>query len=204
MRASVVLVRSVLGLLALVVGVGCGGDDPPALDEYFVAKPYARAACNVVDDRLVGTREMHLFAHGDFDQLLPVTQGLASYYHRHSLSFVTMTDPKKVAASYALETDLNKLMRAAVAAFPGVDLNDDAALMADPVLWNQIQVFVVNFMMGPLIDFATANAAGQDVTNLVLLPNIENPNGESLGSPGESLAGLSVSPALLAEFDRMM
>jgi len=208
MRAPVVVVvvRSLLASLALVSGVGCDGSEgpPPALDEYFTAEPYKQAACNGVDQRLAGTREVHLFVHGDFDELLPVTQGLARYYHRHSLSFVTTTDPKKVDTGYALDTDLTALTRATKAAFPGVNLNDEAALMADPELWNDIQVFMINFLMRPLIDFASANAVGQNVTNLLLLPDLERPGGQKLGDPGTTLAGLSVSPALLAEFARMM
>ena len=73
---------------------------------------------------------MHLFVHGDLNQLLPITQGLARYYHRHSLTFVTVTDPQKVDTSYALDTNVDALNRAAVAAFPGVDFNNEAALMA--------------------------------------------------------------------------
>src|SRR4029078_6924836 len=200
MRPPVVVVRSLLASLALLSVVGCDGSEgpPPALDEYFTAEPYNQAACKVVDQRLAGTREVHLFVHGDFDDLLPVTQGLARYYHRHSLSFVATTDPKKVDTGYALDTDLTALTRATKAAFPGVNLNDEAALMADPELWNDIQVFMINFLMRPLIDFASANAVGQNVTNLLLLPDLERPGGEKLGGADATLAGLSASPALLA------
>jgi hypothetical protein len=206
MRSPFLLVRLVFASWALVFGVGCDGGDgtPPALDEYFTAEPYSRAACNAVDQRLTGTREVHLFVHGNFNQLLPITQGLARYYHRHGLSFVAVMDPEQVDTSYALDTNETALNRAMRGAFPGVDLNNEAALMADPVLWNEIQVFVINFVMRPLIDFAGANAAGQNVTNLLLLPDLERPGGTKIGGPGTTLAGLSVSPALLAEFDRMM
>jgi hypothetical protein len=198
-------VRLALVASVLMFGLGCGGsEDPPALDEYFVATPYGNPACDAIDGRLTGEREMHLFVHGGLSELLPVTQGLASYYHRYSLSFVTLADPEKTAMSYALDTDLNALMRQLVAAFPGVDLNDEQALMADPVLWNDVQRFIVNYIMRPMIEFASANAAGQGVTNLVLIPYIERPGGMKLGDPGTTLAGLSVSPALLAEFARMM
>ena len=187
----------------IVSSAGCGGAEaPPPLDEYFAAVPYEDAACNVVDQRLAGTREVHLYVHGDAD-LLPLTQGLASYYHRHSLTFATPAQPEQTAMGYALDTDQNGFMQATIAAFPDVDFDDEEALMADP-LWPQIQAFLVNYVFRPMIDFATAHAAGQNVTNLVLIPDIERPGGEEILGPGLSFAGLSVSAALLAAFAREM
>jgi hypothetical protein len=191
--------------LACVVGVsaGCGGAEeaPPTLDEYFAAVPYPNAACNVVDQRLAGEREVHLFVNGDVD-LLPITKGLASYYRRHSLSFVTPSPPDKTPMAYAMDTDLDGLMTATVAAFPDVDFSNSESLMSDP-MWPQVQAFIANYIYRPLIDFATAHAAGPNVTNVAVIPNLERPGGE-LSDPTTTLAGLSVSPALLAEFLRMM
>ena len=203
MRERGVIVGSLVASL-VVASAGCGGAEaPPGLDEYFAAVPYAKAACNVVDQRLAGAREVHLFVHGDAD-LLPVTHGLASYYHRHSLTFNTPAQPEQTPQSYALDTDQNGLMQAVVAAFPNVNFDDEAALMADPVLWPQLQTFIGSYIFRPMIDFATAHAAGQDVTNFVLLPSIERPGGESISAPGSTTVGLSVSPALLAAFAREM
>jgi hypothetical protein len=103
--------------------------------------------------------------------------------------------------TYALNTNTTELGQALITAFPGVDFNDEAALMADPVLYNQILTFAANFIFKPMIDFATAHSdRGGAVTNLVVLPNLERPGGESVGQPGTSLAGLSISPALIAQF----
>src|SRR5262245_23536767 len=132
-------------LLASVVAVGgaigCGGSDgPPDLTVYFKTTPYSNASCNTVDQRLAGERPMQLFVNGNVG-LTPVTQGLASYYARHSLAFFTEIPPQNTTMTYALDTDTTSLGRALVNAFPGVDFNDEAALMADPVLYNQILTF---------------------------------------------------------------
>lgn len=198
-----------LSLLASVVAVcgfiGCGGSDgPPDLTGYFKTTPYTNPSCNSVDQRLAGERPMELFFNGKVG-LTPVTQGLASYYARHSLSFATDTAPQNVTMTYALDTDSTSLGLALVTAFPGVDFNDEAALMADPVLYNQILTFAANFIFKPLIDFAATHMdRGGAVTNLVVLPHLERPGGASVSQPGTSLAGLSVSPALLAQFAMTM
>ena len=108
--------------------------------------------------------------------------------------------PGNAGTSYALDTDEAALSAALTKAFPGVDLNDDAALMADPVLYNQVLTFAANFILRPMVDFARAHPAGADVTNFVVVPDMERPGGQKLGDPGTSLAGLTISPPLLAEF----
>jgi hypothetical protein len=187
-------------------GVGCGGTDgPPDLTVYFKTTPYANAACNAADQRLAGLRPMRLYTNGNV-ALQPTTQGLASYYQRHSLSFSTDTAPQSTTMAYALDTDSASLDRALIAAFPGVDLSDEAALMAsDPAVYNQVVTFVANFLLKPMTDFAHAHSdSGGAVTNLIVVQNLERPGGDPISAPGSSLAGLSISPALLAEFARAM
>ena len=129
-----------------------------------------------------------------------MTPGLASYYARHALSFATDMAPQNLSMTYALNTNTTELGQALVTMFPGVDFSNDAALMADP-RYNEILTFAANFIFKPMIDFATAHSdRGGAVTNLVVLPNLERPGGEAVGQPGTSLAGLSISPALLAQF----
>ena len=97
------------------------------------------------------------------------------------------------------------LVLALMAAFPGVDFSDEAAVMSDPVLWPQVLTFIANFMLKPMVDFAnTHSEAGGAATNLIVVPQMERPGGEPIGDPGTSLAGLAISPALLAEFARTM
>jgi hypothetical protein len=191
---------------AVVVTSGCGGSDPPPdLDTYFQAQQYANAACNVVDQRLAGQRQMRLYTNGGV-ALLPVTQGLASYYHRHSLSFSAAMQPQGTTMAYALDTDEASLNRALTSQFPGVDLSDEAALMAsDPALYNQVVTYVANFLLRPMVDFASSHSdLGATVTNLIVVPQLERPGGAMISDPGTSLAGLAISPALLAEFSRTM
>jgi hypothetical protein len=104
--------------------------------------------------------------------------------------------------TYALDTDMNALVSAATANFPGVDLNDDAALMADPALHDRLVTFAANFVLRPMVDFASSHShAAGAVTNLILVPQLERPGGEKLSPDStKSLAGLAISPALLAVF----
>jgi hypothetical protein len=184
---------------------GCGGSDgPPDLMSYFDARPYANPACNVADQRLAGQREMQLFVNGNVD-MLSVTRGLARYYRRHALSFFTAAAPQPTTMAYALDTDSDALGDALVVAFPGVDFSNEQALMADPVLWDQILSFAAGFLLRPIIEFANQHSsAGTGVTNLVVVRDLERPGGEPLGEPGTTLAGVAISPALLAEFARAM
>ena len=192
-----------LCLASALFFVGCG-DDPPDLSVYFKATPYANPACNSVDQRLAGEREMHLFVNGNV-ALAETTQGLASYYARHSLSFFTNTAPQTTTMSYALDTDMLTLGLALTQKFPGVDfVSPDAltTLMAtDPALYNMVVVFVANFVLRPLVEFTKAHSdGGITVTNLLVIPNLERPGGVSINDPGMTLAGLSISPALLGQF----
>ena len=197
----------ILALVGLLIGgIGCGGSDgPPDLDAYFLAQPYGNAACNGVDQRLAGQREMRLYVNGGV-ALQPVTRGLASYYHRHALSFFTEIPAQPAMTAYAVDTDETALDRALAAAFPGVDLsNADALMAADPALYNQVVGFVANFLLRPMIEFANTHSdVGGSMTNLILVPQLERPGGAKLGAPGTSIAGLAISPALLAEFGRVM
>jgi hypothetical protein len=200
------LVARVLGVIVVAVGAAsCGGDpgkpDPSA---YFTATSYANPACNGDDGQLAGQREMHVYSSGAVDAI-GLTRGLARYYKRHGLTFFTNDSEQPAGTSYALDTNETALNRALAAAFPGVDLSDEAALMADPVQWNQIVTFVANFMLRPMIDFAKAHGTiGQGSTNIVVIPDLERPGGTKIGAPGTTIVGLAVSPALLSVFAATM
>ena len=143
---------------------------------------------------------MRLFFHGSFD-IRSFTQGLARYYSRHSLSFFTEAPPARTSMAYALDTNTTALTLELTEAFPGVDLTNEQALMADPVLWDQILAFIANYVLRPMVDFAKQNSgAGPNVTNLVCSSDLERPGGEQVGDPGTTLAGLAISLALLAAF----
>jgi hypothetical protein len=197
---SVAWVLGVSVLAAAAVSCGDAADSPPDPATYFAAEGYTNAACNTVDGRLSGDREMHLFASGAVDVGV-LTRGLARYYQRHSLTFHTPAAPTSAGTSYALDTNESALGSALARAFPNDDLSNEAALMADPVKWNQIVTFVANFMLRPMIDFARAHGTvGQGVTNFVVVPDLERPGGTKVGAPGTALVGLAVSPQLLDVF----
>ena len=177
-------------IAVVIAGTGCGGTDgPPDLTAYFAAQPYANPACNNVDERLAGQREMRLYVNGAGD-LPSITLGLARYYHRHGLAFFTTAPPQGTTMAYALDTNKTALAVALIAAFPDVDFSDEAAVMSDPVLWPQIVTFVTNFMLKPMVDFAnTHSEAGGAATNLIVVPEMERPGGEPIGAPGNVAGG---------------
>jgi hypothetical protein len=156
-------------------------------------------ACNVKDGQLSGQREVHVFSSGAVDTV-SLTRGLGRYYARHELTFLTNESAQPAGTSYALDTDEAALNRAVARAFPNDDLTNEAALMADPVKWNQIVTFVANFMLRPMIDFASAHNVGQGATNFAVVPDLERPGGMKLGGPDATIVGIAVSPPLLAVF----
>jgi hypothetical protein len=180
---------------------GCGSDASDDLERYFRVDPYPNAACNKVDQSLAGRRQLRLFFNGGV-HVEPVARGLANYYHRHSLSFFTDTEPQATTMAYALDTDRNALGIALVANFPDVDFNDEAALMADRALYDRVLTFAANFLLKPMVDFASAHSeAAGAITNVIVVPQLERPGNEKLLSDStKSLAGLAISPALLAVF----
>jgi hypothetical protein len=188
-------------MLIAAAATGCGGDDgEDEFRTFFAAEPYGQAACNERDALLSGRRELRLFRAAG-ENLEEVTRGLQRYYRRHGLTFFTRSQPATVTLEYALDTDNAGLERALAETFPGVDLSDEAKVMAtDPVLYDQVITFVLNYMFKPVTAFARANLAGPAVTNVVLLRQLERPGGEKVFGPGASLAGLAISPPLLQVF----
>src|SRR5215213_6042912 len=159
---------SLVGALALSMSmVACGGDGGEDLGRYFDPAPaYQVPDCASVDGRLTGRREMRLFHNGAADVEGP-TRGLARYYQRHGLTFFTQQEARAAAPSFAIDTDSEALGRELIRTFPGVDFTNEAAVMSDPVLWQQVLNATVNFLLRPMIDFARAQgAAGRAVTNL--------------------------------------
>ena len=185
----------------LVTGLACGGSgiacgNGIADDALFSVEPYGIPECDRVDNRLAGDRELRLYLHGRVD-LVATTRGLQRYYRRHGLRFFTTAPPERIDLGFALDTDVAELNRALEAAFPGVDLDDPDGLMRDPVLYDRIVKYTLNHMLRPVLEFARHHSAqGTAVTNLVLLSQLQRPGGNNL-FPGERLAGLAVSPALV-------
>ena len=83
--------------------------------------------------------------------------------------------------AYALDTDETALVRALIAAFPGVDFSDEAAVMVGSrSLYNQVVTFVANFMLKPMVDFANTHSdVGGAVTNLIVVAELERPGGDA-------------------------
>lgn len=170
----------------------------PQLDRYFaIEPPYQVSACDQIDTRLAGRREIRLFSNGSVD-VAANTRALQRYYKRHGLAFFTNAAPKTIETSYALDTDLEALMRGLVAAFPNVDFNGP---MPDMATFGSILKFTVNFLLRPMIDFARVHGnQGANTTNFVVLPQVVRPS--AMKVIDGTLLGLAVSPALVEAFIR--
>ncbi len=195
---------SILLLCSLCLITACDDEDadgPLDAEDFtglFEARPYGVAVCDQPDGQLQHRREVRLFRTGDSD-IKPYTASLQRYFKRHDLQFFTRYAPEVVTTGYALDTDLLSLERAARRALPGIDLSDDSVLT--PAQEEALTVAVTNQMLSPLVAFAEKwGRAGAELTNIVLLPQLIRPGGEDLLGEGEELAGLAVSPALLAKF----
>jgi hypothetical protein len=185
---------SLLGCALLLAGCGEGDD----LTYYFAAKPYGVRACDTADLKLEGQRLIRLFTHRTME-ITDASRPMARYYRRHGFTFFTDRSAVLTEMSYALDTDLGALNALLAQEFPGVDLEDEAALMRDPVIYGRILKRAGNFMMRPMVEFAREQGNhGAGVTNLVVLPDLVRPGGASLGPPGSSPAGIAISPALIS------
>jgi hypothetical protein len=189
---------AVLLFLLSVAAAGCGGDDGTGFDHYFATKPYKNAACNDADARLALRREVHLFTHDRNTDVPPFSRALQRYYRRHGLAFFSNQEVTETEQTYALDTDPVGLREVLTREFPGVNLDDEAALKSDPVLYQRIAKSTMNFMFRPLIEFARTHSVAADVTNLVILPQILRPN--TVGFTGGDVLGLAISPTLLRVF----
>jgi len=189
-----------LFITAVLALAGCGGSDD-GFDHYFAAGPYQDDACNLADSRLATRREVRIFTNGIDAPVFG--RALQRYYRRHGLTFFSTRAIETIDQKYALDTDEIDLSRALMKEFPGVDLDDPALETKDPVLYEKVVKAVLNYMFRPVLEFARAHAAGTEVTNLVLLPQIPRPGGGSLFPMGGEIAGLAISPALLQRFQGM-
>jgi hypothetical protein len=191
---------SLFALFALAVGCGGhGGGGPVDLDSYFATQAYGTALCDGTDASLAGRREMRLYFNGSVD-LGAHTRGLQRYYRRRGLTFSTERPSVLIEPGYALDSDEQAMMAAARTAFPGVNLDDEAALMSDPALYDRVVVFALNFHLRPAIEFARSHGdRGDALTNLIVLPQIPSTGSTSLElDGGGALAGFAISPTLVA------
>jgi hypothetical protein len=190
MKSLLVLV--LLGLL------GCGEDEDAAFAHYFAAKPYDDGACNAADGKLPFRREMRLYTYGNAD-VPPYTRALQRYYRRHGLAFFSRHEVTTIPQRYILDGDTFALNQRLAQEFPGVDTQDQAALMRDPALYERVVRFTMNFIFRPVIEFARAHSdGGVGVTNFAVVPQVLRNGASGLLGTGDEVAGLSVSPALIA------
>jgi hypothetical protein len=187
-----------LGLLALAGVAGCGGDDDE-FSHYFAARPYTTEACNLTDAKLATHREIRLFTFGNADAP-PYSRVLQRYYRRHGLQFYSHQSVTSITQRYVLDSDGYALNAGLAREFPGVDVSDEQALkMRDPALYDRVVKYTMNFIFRPIIEFArTYGTTGTEVTNLVVVPEIIRPGNSNIFGGGAQVAGLAVSPALIA------
>jgi hypothetical protein len=187
-------------LFALCALTGCGGHGEAVdLDSYFTTQPYTTAGCEAADTTLGGRREMRLYYNGGVD-IGAFTRGLQRYYRRRGLLFSTDVPGLWIEPGYALDSDEDAMLAAARMAFPGVNLEDEAALMKDSALYERVVVFALNFHLRPAIEFARdhSGSAGH-VTNLIVVPQIPSTGSTTLAlDGGGALAGFAISPTLVA------
>jgi hypothetical protein len=201
MRCVNTIRLSLAPLLVSMLSVpACGGDDgDTGFTHLFDAKPYAQGECNTTDQRLATRREMHLFTH-DID-VPSYTRSLQRYYRRHGLEFFTNQPVQSVDLNYVLDANSATLMAALTKDFPGVDLNDETLATKDPALYDRLIKAVMNFLFHPAIEFAAKyGKIGTGITNLILLPKLLSPGSDDLFPVGGEVAGLAISPALIASF----
>jgi hypothetical protein len=183
-------------LACALLATACGESEDWSF--YFEAQPYAVPACDLPNPRLEGRRLMRLFTHGSVD-ISDGSRPLARYYRRYGFTFHTDGPAAVTQMPYALDTDVTALNDLLAKEFPGVDLNDEAALMRDPELYGRILKRAGNFMLRPMVEFAREHGTqGGAVTNLVVLRELLRPGGAPIGPPGASPAGIAISPALIA------
>jgi hypothetical protein len=183
-----------LALITACTG-GTGGGGPGDL---FGAPRYGVPACDTSDGKLAGQRELHLFASAGI-AVEPTTRALKRYYHRHGLGFVSGPDVQTLEMTYALDTNLEQLNQKLNQEFPGLDLNDTAALQANPELDERVNTTVARFIFRPVTDFARAHATGaRGHTDVVVLPQLERPGGfKFIEGKDRHLAGLALSGTLI-------
>ena len=188
--------RSSLLGCTLLLALACEeGED---LTYYFDAKPYGVTACDRPDPKLQGRRLVRLFTHRAVE-VTDASRSMARYYRRYGFTFFTDRSAMLTEMPYALDTDVEALNAVLVQEFPGVDLNNEAALMSDPELYGRILKRAGNFMMRPMVEFAREHGnQGAGVTNVVVLRDLLRPGGAPLGPPGSSPAGIAISPALIS------
>jgi hypothetical protein len=187
---------SCLVACAIFFASGCGEEED--FGYYFESKLYGEARCNQPQPELAGRRLVRMFTHRSVE-VTDVSRAMARYYRRYGFSFFTDRSAVVTDMEYALDTDIDALNALLAQEFPGVNLNDEAALMRDPGLYARILERAGNFMLRPIVEFARQHGQqGQGFTNLVVLPGLLRPGGAALGPPGASPAGLAVSPALIA------
>jgi hypothetical protein len=186
---------SLLGCALLLTFACEQGDD---LAYYFDSKPYGIPACDRPDPKLEGRRLVRLFTHRAVE-VTDASRPMARYYRRYGFTFFTDRSAVVTEMPYALDTDIEALNALLGQEFPGVNLNDEAALMRDPDLYARILKRAGNFVMRPMVEFAREHGnQGAGVTNVVVLRDLVRPGGASLGPPGSSPAGIAISPALIS------
>jgi hypothetical protein len=182
-------------LMALLATAGCGDTGqppPPDLARYFDASGSAGDSCTQ-NGSLAGRREVRLFVAGNGTELLAAAQGLARYFRRFGLDFFTQAPEQRITLDFIIDNRAQPLRAAAANEFPGVNI-EDPTLPSDPLLWPKVRKFAMNFQLRPVQEFLRAHGqAGQDVTNIVVVPALE----AARGTLPSTAIGMSLSRPLL-------
>jgi hypothetical protein len=186
-------------LICVLLAASCGDDENAAFAHYFAAKPYDDNLCNIADGKLPFRREVRLYTYGNAD-VPPYTRALQKYYRRYGLTFYGTQPVTTIPERYIINGDSFALNEKLQQEFPGVNTDDQESLrQRDPALYERVVRFTMNFLFGPVIEFARMHGnLGLGVTNFAVVPEVLRPGGSGLLGTGDEVAGLSVSPALIA------
>lgn len=168
--------------------------DPARFADLFAITPYGTAACDDVAPDLRQRRAVRLFHHPSVRNLPDYTRGLARYYHRYGVSFYTEHAPIEVPLDWVVDLDEDRIVEHLREAFPGLDPQAQPSEAELEAITREAFSYI---FQGMLRFAATYGAEGEEVTNVVIVPQVSR--GDSSPYDDARVAGLAMSPVLIEE-----
>lgn len=171
-------------------------DTPPvtaaAFADLFDAEPYAAAECNGLQTNIDQDRAVRLFHHERFEGLARYSRGLARYFSRLNVRFSTQYASIEVPLEWATDIENDAKYETLYAAFP--DVNFASNVPPPESKLPAIAATYFELFMGPIIDLGRAyDADGPNVTQLILLPKIDQAGSPTFTLDGTQILGVAIS-----------